>query len=48
MREKRLNTIITLRLTDDQAKELRDKAQKEECSVADILREALDERLAAV
>lgn len=48
MREKRLNTIITLRLTDEQAKELRDKAAKEECSMTDILREALDERLATV
>jgi uncharacterized protein (DUF1778 family) len=48
MRERKLNTVITLRLTDEQLRNLRKVAEYEECSMTDIVREALSNRLAAV
>lgn len=48
MRERKLNKVITLRLTDAQAQELKEKANENECSMTDIVREALTERLATV
>lgn len=46
MRERKYGTIITLRLTEAQAQELKQKADRAECSMTDILRDALVDRLA--